>query len=103
MDWENYKKAQNEYQNGFDKAENDYTTSLTESLSSYKNSMSWWSIVKWWLGKGRDTSYPTIGVDNKDITDNEEKGKTFNEFILSHSNTDDSNDELPYHVGEENV
>ena len=74
--------------------------SLTESLSSNTNSMSWWSTVKWLHGKGRDPSLPTIGADNKDITDNEETTKTFNEFFLSRSNIDDSNAELPDYGGE---
>ena len=38
MDWKNYRKTQNEYQNGLDTAKNDYKKSLTESVSSNKYS-----------------------------------------------------------------
>jgi hypothetical protein len=96
-DWEKYTKARNDYQNGLDTAESKYKKSLTDSLSSNKNSKSWWSTVKWLLGKGRNTSYPTLNVNDKDITDNKQKAEAFNDFFLSHSNIDDSNSELPDH------
>ena len=36
----------------------------------------------------------TLDVDNKVITDNEEKAKAFNGFFLTHSHIDDSTAEL---------
>ena len=37
-----------------------------------------------------DTSYPTHSVNNANISDNRLKSEAFNEFVLSHSNIDDS-------------
>ena len=94
-DWENYRKARNEYQNGLDEAEQNYKKSLTDSLASNKNSKSWWSTVKWLLGKGGDTSYPYLDINDVQINDNQEKAQAFNEFFLSHSNIDESRATLP--------
>jgi hypothetical protein len=51
--------------------------------------------VKWLLGKGGDTSYPTLQVNGKQIVDNKEKAQEFNKFFLSHSNIDVTNARLP--------
>jgi hypothetical protein len=94
-DWGKYAASRNEYKNGLDNAESNYKKSLTDSLSSNKNSKTWWSTVKWLLGKGGDTSYPSLNVNGKQVSDNQEKAQAFNEFFLSHSNIDDSNANLP--------
>jgi len=49
-DWEKYTKSRNEHQNGLDTAEIKYKKSLTDSLSSNKNSKTLWLTVKWLLG-----------------------------------------------------
>ena len=94
-DWDNYKNSRNEYQYLLTKAEQDYKKSLCDSLSSNRNCKKWWSTVKWLLGKGGDTSYPSLTVNNKSVTDNKEKAEEFNNFFLSHSNIDDSLAHLP--------
>ena len=33
------------------------------------------ATVKWLLGKGRDTSYPTLSVNNANISDNKQKAE----------------------------
>ena len=93
--WNKYKTARNEYQVKLDKAEQSYKRSLSESLSTNKNTKSWWRSVKHLLGKGGDTSYPTLNINDNVITDNKQKVAAFNEFFLSHSNIDISNAELP--------
>ena len=93
--WEKYTELRSEYKTGLDNAEINYKKSLTDSLSSNKNTKTWWSTVKWLLGKSGDTSYPILNVNGKQISDNEAKAKSFNEFFLSHSNIDDSNAMLP--------
>ena len=93
--WEAYRKARNEYQSKLDKAEIEYKLSLSESLSESRNSKSWWKTVKNLLGKGGDTSYPSLNLNNAMITDNHEKAQAFNTFFLSHSNIDLSSAQLP--------
>lgn len=94
-DWEKYSAARSEYKNGLDNASSMFKKSLTEKLSKNKNSKSWWSTVKWLLGKGGDISYPTLNVNGKQITDNQDKAESYNDFFLSHSNIDVSNASLP--------
>ena len=64
-------------------------------MSSNKSSKTWWSTVKWLLGKGNDTSYPTRNGNNANISENKQNSEAFNEFLLSHSNIDNSGAELP--------
>ena len=39
--------------------------------------------------------YPTLSVNNINISHNKQKAEAFNEFFLLHSNIDDSGAELP--------
>ena len=94
-DWHRYKALRNEYQHGLDKAETNYKQSLANSLETQRNSKRWWQTVKWLLGRGGDTSYPTLCVDGKQFNLNKEKAQAFNNFFLSHSNIDESNAVLP--------
>ena len=50
------------------------------------------------LGKGRDTSYPPLNVNNKMVVDSETKASEFNNFFLSHSNIDLTKAQLPNEV-----
>ena len=93
--FESYKKLRNTYQQQLDEAEQVYRQSLTSSLSVQRNSKSWWNTVKSLLGKGGDTSYPPLIVNDNAITENKAKAEAFNNFFLSHSNINDSNAELP--------
>ena len=70
------------------KQTNIYKKSLCNSLIGVKNTRKWWSIVKWVLGKGGDTSYPALNINNQQFTDNKDKSEQFNKFFLSHSNID---------------
>jgi hypothetical protein len=94
-DWENYKNARNKYQQSLDEAETRYKESLCDSLSSNRNTKKWWQTVKWLLGKGKDTSSPTLEVNGVQITENIHKANAFNDFFLSHTNLDLSHAELP--------
>ena len=94
-DWNNYSKARNDYKNGLDNAESNYKKSLASSLSENKNSKSWWTTVKWLLGKGGESTYPHLNDSHREIYDSKEKAKVFNNFFLSHSNIDDSKINLP--------
>ena len=93
--WNKYVMDCNAYKTGLDKAEDNYKKSLTESLASNQNSKSWWSTVKWLLGKRGDSSYPYLNVDNQQVTESKNKAQAFNDFFLSHSNIDDTNAKLP--------
>ena len=93
--WNNYKNARNEYQHNLNNAESDYRKSLSVSLATCKNTKKWWNTAKWLLGKGGDTSYPTININDNQITDSRDKAYEFNKFFLSHSDLDDSNAVLP--------
>ncbi len=93
--WDNYKKLSSEYHSGLDDTEKSYKTSLCDSLAKNKNTRKWWSTVKWLLGKGNDTSYSPLIVENNQITDNKAKANEFNKFFLSHANIDDSQASLP--------
>ena len=93
--WNNYKSLSNEYHVKLNEAEAKYKQSLCDTLSTSKNSKSWWSTVKWLLGKGGDTSYPAMNVNGKQITDNKLKAEEFNNSFLSYSNIDESSAELP--------
>ena len=94
-DWVEYKKLRNDYQKSLDEAEAGYKRSLASSLSNNRNTKTWWQTVKWLIGKGGDTSYPALSVNDKSITSNKDKAQAFNDFFLSHSNVDDLNAELP--------
>ena len=94
-DWDRYCNSRNTYQHGLNTAENNYKKSLTDSLSTNKNSKKWWSTVKWLIGKGGDTSYPSLIIDGKQVNDNKDKAEAFNTFFLSHSIVDDSLIKLP--------
>ena len=93
--WEAYAKARSDYQKSLDDAELKYKESLSDSLKSNRNSKTWWKTVKGFLGKGGDTSYPSLNVNDRPVTDNEEKASEFNKFFLSHSDIDLSNAQLP--------
>ena len=94
-DWDNYTRARTEYKIGLDNAESNYRKSLASSLSSNKNSKSWWNTVKWLLGKSGESTYPHLNDSGREVYDSKEKAKIFNDFFLSHSNIDDSNIRLP--------
>ncbi len=94
-DWAKYKDLRNNYQNELDLAEAKYKTNLSQSLKSQQNSKAWWKTVKWLIGKGGDTSYPTLKVRNKLIVENKEKAEVFNKFFLLHSNIEDKDASLP--------
>jgi hypothetical protein len=51
--------------------------------------------VKWLLGKGGDTSHPSLEINGKQVTESKNKASAFNNFFLSHSNIDISTAELP--------
>ena len=93
--FETYKKLRNNYQQMLDEAERAYRESLTSSLSNQRNTKIWWNTVKNLLGKGGDTSYPPLNVNDNTITDNKDKAEAFNNFFLSHSNIDERNANLP--------
>ena len=59
-----------------------------------KNTDEWWLTVKWSLGKGGDTAYPALNINNQQVTDSKDKPKQFNEFFLSHFNIDETNVQL---------
>ena len=94
-DWESYKNLRNEYQKGMDVAEQNYKHKLSASLLSERNTKKWWQTVKWLMGRGGDTSYPSLQINGKSVTMNEDKAQAFNNFFLSHSNIDDANAQLP--------
>ena len=94
-DWASYKTLKNEYHHGLDEAEAAYKQSLSSSLEHQRNSKRWWQTVKWLLGKGGDTSYPSLNINDKNINLNKEKAEAFNNFFLSHSSIDESNAVLP--------
>ena len=60
-----------------DEAEDKYKQSLASSLASNRNTKTWWQTVKWLIGKGGDTSYPALLVDNKQVTTTKEKAEAF--------------------------
>ena len=93
--WEAYKQFRNQYQQKLTESETGYRKKLHDSLSSAKNVKKWWSTVKDILGKGNDTSYPTLVNGNDYFETSEEKANHFNEFFLSHNNIDTSNASLP--------
>ena len=93
--WSQYKTLRNNYQKQLDQAEITYKQALASSLKLQRNTKQWWQVVKWLLGKGGDTSYPSLLVDNKVVATNKEKADVFNNFFLSHSNIDFSNASLP--------
>jgi hypothetical protein len=96
-DWVKYKDARTQYQQSLDEAESKYKNTLCESLAgtSNRNTKKWWQTVKWILGKGGDTSHPSLEVNGKQINDSKSKATAFNDFFLSHSNIDTSHAELP--------
>ena len=47
------------------------------------------------MGKGEDTSYPSLSTGSHQITSNKDKEEAFNKFVWSHSNTDEANAQLP--------
>lgn len=94
-DWYSYKQLRNDYQQKLDEAETKYVSKMSSNLATSRNTRSWWNTVKWLIGRGADTSYPTIKVDDNFITDNREKASQFNLFFLSHSTIDTSNAVLP--------
>jgi hypothetical protein len=94
-DWENYKNARNKYQQSLDEAEAAYKKSLCDSLSSNRDTKKWWQTVKWLLGKGKDTSCPSLNVNGLQVADSKSKATAFNDFFLSHTDLDLSNAELP--------
>ena len=93
--WTIYKNARNEYQRHLNEAEIDYNKKLSNTLATSKNQKKWWNIIKSMLGKGKDTSYPHLNVNNQMVTDSEQKATEFNKFFLSHSNIDLTNAQLP--------
>ena len=94
-DWEQYRQARNNYQHELDLAEQKHKEYLSQSLATSKNTKTWWQTVKWLLGKGGDTSYPPLQINDSVVMDNKAKAKEFNEFYLSHSNIDTSQAKLP--------
>ena len=93
--WQAYKEIRNKYQKELTESETKYRKSLHAVLSNSKNTKKWWSTVKDILGKGNDTSYPTLVNGDNYAQTNEEKANQFNEFFLSHNTIDTSNASLP--------
>ena len=91
----NYKQADEVYHKELDVAEGNYRKSIASSLSNPDKGNKWHKNVKWLTGRGADTSYPSLNVNNELITDSKDKADNFNEYFLSHSNVDDSNTALP--------
>ena len=44
------------------------------------------ATVNWLLGKGGDTSHPSLEINGKQVTESKNKASAFNNFFLSHSN-----------------
>ena len=93
--WLNYKNERNEYQRQLGEAEAEYKDSISKTQATSKNNKVWWGTMKTMLGKGRDTSYLSLSVNNKTIIDSDGKATEFNNFFLSHSNIDLTNAQLP--------
>ena len=106
-DWLKYTDLRTKYHKSLDEAEANYKQSLGVSLGTQRNTKKWWQTVKWLIGKGGDTSYPSLVVNNNQITNNRDKAEAFNHFFLSHSDIDDSNAQLPdeqnFQVGLDNI
>ncbi len=94
-DWLKYKNIRNDYQKNLDNAESQYMKPLGESLVKERNSKTWWQTAKWLLGRGGDTSYPPLTVENKQINLNKDKAEAFNKFFLAHSDIDETNAQIP--------
>ena len=93
--WESYREHRNSYQQKLSEAETNYRKSLHASLESAKNVKKWWAIIKDILGKGNDTSYPTLVDGNTYFENSEDKANHFNNFFLSHNDIDTTNAVLP--------
>ena len=99
--WEVYKKARNEYQKMLTDAEKNYHDALCQSLGTARNARKWWTTVKHVLGKGNDTTYPSLEDGQNIIHDNCEKSELMNNFFLSHSHIDTSNATIPENDNED--
>ena len=95
INWENYRRARNDYQYALDEAEKQFKLSLTNSLVENKNSKSWWRTVKRVLGKGSFRSFPPMRYNDTYLTENRDKATAFNSSFLSNSNIDTSHAQLP--------
>ena len=82
--WLNYKNERKEYQRQLGEAEAEYKDSISKTLATSKNNKVWWSTMKTMLGKGRDTSYPSLSVNNKTIIDSEGKATEFFSISLKY-------------------
>ena len=93
--WNKYNRLKNNYLEELRKAEEQYQEKLAKSLKDDQNSRQWWSTVKEFLGKGNDSSYPTLEINGSYFTDNKSKSDIFNDFFTGHSTLDTNNATLP--------
>ena len=79
------------------KAKDDYNDNLIRKLVNENSSVDrWWNIAKQITGiKGEDSNIPPLLVNDKLIFDDTAKASQFNQFFVSQSLIDDSNNILP--------
>lgn len=105
LQWGRYNQLKREYKDKLDIAEKEYYNSRNKSLTSSRNTKSWWKVVNDVLGRSKNDTYPPLlnQANNTYVSDNEEKADLFNAFFLSHNRVDSSNTDLPAYVADMDI
>ena len=96
--WDKFLEARSAYikEIGISKQEFEDTKYIALAKEGEKNNKKWWTLLKKvYTGSDCFDTIPPIEINNKIVTDDQEKAELFNEFFATASSVDDKNASLP--------